>query len=154
MKPEEKWGKPAANDIRVGMSAPDDGPWYSWGDRAGSEAVRDRPTNWREPSERALRNDEPFWTKLKKMEILNYTDGTVFSSKRWYHKMNFKASTRPLEKLHRKRNNKPWHLAPSSIQKFKIKRGYNGVKVTRHQISWTFLDQTENLVKPYTQLQV
>ena len=42
------------------MSAPDDGPGYSWGDRAGSEAVRDRPTNWREPSERALRNDEPF----------------------------------------------------------------------------------------------
>ena len=100
---------------------------------------------------------EEWWAilnKTEKMEILNYTDGTVFSSKRWYHKMNFKASTRPLEKLHRKRNNKPWHLAPSSIQQFKIKRGDNGVKVAWNQISWTFLDQTENLVKPYTQLQV
>lgn len=26
MKPVEKWGKPAANDVRVGIAAPDDGP--------------------------------------------------------------------------------------------------------------------------------
>ena len=65
MKPVEKWGKPAAIDISVGIADPDVGPWYSLGDRTGSEDEPHKPTNWSEPRERVLRKDEPFLTKLR-----------------------------------------------------------------------------------------
>ena len=65
MKPVEKWGKPAAIDISVGIADPDVGPWYSLGDRTGSEEEPHKPTNWSEPRERVLRKDEPFLTKLR-----------------------------------------------------------------------------------------
>lgn len=65
MKPVEKWGKPAAIDISVGIADPDVGPWYSLGDRTGSEDEPHKPTNWSEPRARVLRKDEPFLTKLR-----------------------------------------------------------------------------------------
>ena len=64
MKPVEKWGKPAANDISVGMEAPDDDPWYSLGDKTGSDAEVDKPRNWSEPSDSAFRKEEPSFTVL------------------------------------------------------------------------------------------
>ena len=65
MKPVEKWGRPAAIDISVGIADPDVGPWYSLGERTGSEDEPHKPTNWSEPRARVLRNDEPFLTKLR-----------------------------------------------------------------------------------------
>lgn len=65
MKPVEKWGRPAAIDISVGIADPDVGPWYSLGDRTGSEDEPHKPTNWSEPRARVLRKDEPFLTKLR-----------------------------------------------------------------------------------------
>ena len=71
MKPVEKWGKPAAIDISVGIADPDVGPWYSLGDRTGSEDEPHKPTNWSEPRARVLRNDEPFLTKLRQ-NVISY----------------------------------------------------------------------------------
>ena len=70
MKPVEKWGKPAANDISVGIEATDDDPWYSLGDKTGSEAEVDKPTNWSEPSDSAFRKEEPSFTVLNENKTL------------------------------------------------------------------------------------
>lgn len=70
IKPVEKWGKPAANDISVGIEAPDDDPWYSLGDKTGSEAEVDKPTNWSEPSDSAFRKEEPSFTVLNENKTL------------------------------------------------------------------------------------
>lgn len=71
MKPVEKWGKPAANDISVGIEAPDDDPWCSLGDKTGSEAEKDKPTNWSEPSDSAFRKEGPSLTVLKENKTYN-----------------------------------------------------------------------------------
>ena len=106
MKPVEKWGKPAAIDISVGIADPDVGPWYSLGDRTGSEDEPHKPTNWSEPRARVLRKDEPFLTKLRQnvksyqcnvTNIIMQTPGPGCLEKALSNKMYVNISKYPLD---------------------------------------------------------
>ena len=106
MKPVEKWGKPAAIDISVGIADPDVGPWYSLGDRTGSEDEPHKPTNWSEPRARVLRKDEPFLTKLRQnvksyqcnvTKIIMQTPGPGCLEKALSNKMYVNISKYPLD---------------------------------------------------------
>lgn len=46
----------------------------------------------------------------------------------------------------------PWHLRPGTLQQPEVKWSDNGIKVTWHQISRQFFDQTERFVQPHSQL--
>lgn len=46
----------------------------------------------------------------------------------------------------------PWHLRPGTLQQPEVKWSNNGIKVTWHQISRQFFDQTERFVQPNSQL--
>ena len=106
MKPVEKWGKPAAIDISVGIADPDVGPWYSLGDRTGSEEEPHKPTNWSEPRARVLRKDEPLLTKLRQnvksyqcnvTKIIMQTPGPGCLEKALSNKMYVNISKYPLD---------------------------------------------------------